>query len=143
MIIMGNSQSVQKINFEDVQYVIKNPETHLLINTLNETQQDCLLPNTTNIIQEELLINKLIKNGNKKINIIIYGTNSNDEKIYKKAQQLTSLGFFNIYVYIGGLFEWLLLQDIYGDKEFPTTKKEIDILKYKPKKILGIQLLEY
>ena len=65
MIIMGNSQSVQKINFEDVQYVIKNPETHLLINTLNETQQDCLLPNTTNIIQEELLINKLIKNGNK------------------------------------------------------------------------------
>jgi len=143
MIIMGNSQSVQKINFEDVQYVIKNPETHLLINTLNETQQDCLLPNTTNIIQEELLINKLIKNGNKKINIIIYGTNSNDEKIYKKAQQLTSLGFFNIYVYIGGLFEWLLLQDIYGEKEFPTTFKQLDLLKFKPIKKLNICLLDY
>ena len=140
---MGNSQSVQKINFEDVQYVIKNPETHLLINTLNETQQDCLLPNTTNITQEELLINKLIKNGNKKINIIIYGTNSNDEKIYKKAQQLTSLGFFNIYVYVGGLFEWLLLQDIYGDKEFPTTSKQLDLLKFKPIKKLNICLLDY
>jgi rhodanese-related sulfurtransferase len=143
MIIMGNSQSVQKINFEDVQYVIKNPETHLLINTLNETQQDCLLPNTTNIIQEELLINKLIKNGNKNINIIIYGTNSNDDKIYKKAQQLTSLGFFNIYVYVGGLFEWLLLQDIYGDKEFPTTFKQLDLLKFKPIKKLNICLLDY
>jgi len=140
---MGNSQSVQKINFEDVQYTIKNPETHLLINTLNETQQDCLLPNTTNIIQEEMLINKLIKNGNKKINIIIYGTNSNDEKIYKKAQQLTSLGFFNVYVYVGGLFEWLLLQDIYGDKEFPTTSKQLDLLKFKGIKKLNICLLDY
>jgi len=37
----------------------------------------------------------------------------------------------NLYVYIGGLFEWLLLQDIYGDEEFPTTSKIIDILKYK------------
>jgi hypothetical protein len=36
-----------------------------------------------------------------------------------------------LYVYIGGLFEWLLLQDIYGDEEFPTTAKIIDILKYK------------
>ena len=29
------------------------------------------------------------------------------------------------------MFEWLLLQDIYGDDEFPTTTKELDILKYK------------
>jgi hypothetical protein len=36
-----------------------------------------------------------------------------------------------------------MLQDIYGDNEFPTSKKEIDILKYKPSKILNIQLLEY
>jgi len=40
------------------------------------------------------------------------------------------LGFLNIYVYLGGIFEWLLLQDIYGDEEFPTTSKIIDILKY-------------
>ena len=140
---MGINQSTQKINFEDVQYTIKNPETHLLINTLNETQQECLLPNTISILQEEMLINKLIKNGNKKINIIIYGANSNDEKIYKKTQQLNSLGFFNVYVYVGGLFEWLLLQDIYGDKEFPTTSKQLDLLKFKPIKKLNICLLDY
>ena len=143
MNIMGNGQTTQKINFEDIQYVIKNPETHLLINTLNETQQECLLPNTVSILQEEMLINKLIKNGNKNVNIIIYGTNANDEKIYKKSQQLTSLGFHNVYIYVGGMFEWLILQDIYGDKEFPTTSKQLDFLKFKPNKKLNICLIDY
>ena len=29
------------------------------------------------------------------------------------------------------MFEWLLLQDIYGYDNFPTTIKELDILKYR------------
>ena len=140
---MGNSQSMQKINYEDVQYVIKNAEAHILINTLNENEQDCLLPNTIGIHKEVELINNLIKQGNKKVRIIVYGRNSNDEKIYTKYNQLTSLGFYNVYIYTGGLFEWLMLQDIYSEKEFPTTKKELDILKFKPNKALNIQLLEY
>ena len=41
------------------------------------------------------------------------------------------------------MFEWLLLQDIYGEKDFPTTKPEMDILKYKPNKGLNVPLLEY
>ena len=139
---MGNSQSIRKINFEDIQYVIKNPEIHLLINTLNEADQDCLIPNTQNIKNEEEIINKLLHNGNKNIKIIIYGRNCNDEKIYIKYHQLTRLGFYNVYIYSGGLFEWLLLQDIYGSNEFPTTKKELDILRFKPNKILNIHLLE-
>ena len=57
--------------------------------------------------------------------------NTNDENIYKKYKQLVSLGVANIYIYPGGLFEWLCLQDIYGEELFPTTKKELDILKYK------------
>jgi len=89
------------------------------------------------------LINKFIKIGNKNVKIIIYGRNCNDEKIYSKYTQLNSLGFYNLYVYCGGLFEWLMLQDIYGRNEFPTTKKELDILKYKPNKILNIQMIEY
>ena len=140
---MGNSQSTQKISYEDVQYVIKNAEAHILINTLNENEQECLLPNTIGIHKEVDLINSLIKHGNKKVRIIVYGRNSNDEKIYTKYNQLTSLGFYNVYIYTGGLFEWLMLQDIYSEKEFPTTKKELDILKFKPNKVLNIQLLEY
>ena len=35
------------------------------------------------------------------------------------------------------------LQNIYGKDEFPTTKEELDILKYKPGKIIGRKLLTY
>ena len=139
---MGASQSIQKISYEDIQFVLKN-QNYMLINTLSEKEQECLLPNTVNINQEEEFINTLIKNGNKQVKIIIYGKNSNDEKIYTKYTQLSGLGFYNIFLYVGGLFEWLLLQDIYGTNDFPTTKKELNLLKYKPNKIFGIQLLEY
>jgi hypothetical protein len=141
---MGNKMSTSiKINYEDVQYVLKNPEGHLLINTLSETEQECLISNTINIKNEENIINSCIKNVRKDIKIIIYGKNCNDENTVNKYNQLTSLGFYNVYIYVGGLFEWLMLQDIYGEKEFPTTKKELDILKYKPHKVLNIPLLEY
>lgn len=140
---MGNNKSMQKINFEDIQYALKNHESHILINTLNENEQDCLLPNTIPASSEEKIINKLIQTGNLNIKIIIYGRNCNDEKIYVKYNQFLSLGFYNIYIYLGGLFEWLLLQDIYGHQDFTTSKKITDILRYKPNKILNISLIEY
>ena len=61
--------------------------------------------------------------------------------IYDKYEQLAKLGFRNIYVYPGGIFEWLCLQDIYSDELFPTTKKELDILKYKPLPVINTLLL--
>jgi hypothetical protein len=140
---MGNNQTIQKVNFEDIQYILKNSENYLLINTLNVNEQDCLIPYTIIALHEESKINQLIKNGNKNIKIVIYGKNCNDDSIYKKYNQLISLGFYNVYLYPGGMFEWISLQDIYGNTEFPTTKKELDILKYKPNKILNISLLEY
>jgi hypothetical protein len=139
---MGNTQSMKKINYEDMQTVIKNPEIYLIINTLSSSDQQCLIINTTLPNDEELIINKFIKE-NKGIRIIIYGRNCNDESINKKYQQLSSLGFYNIFVYLGGLFEWLLLQDIYGAEMFPTTAKELDLLKYKSSQLLKIELLEY
>ena len=140
---MGNTNSMNKINFEDVQFLLNNKDKYILINTLQENEQECLLPNTIAPEKEITLINSVIQNGIKDIKIVIYGKNCNDEKIYKKYNQLTNLGFYNVYLYTGGLFEWLLLQDIYGDKEFPTTKKERDILKFKSRKKMNIPLLEY
>lgn len=141
---MGNTKSSsQKINFEDVQYAIKNHENYLLINTLNENIQNCLIINTVPAENEVAIVNKLMSNGNKNINIIVYGMNANDEKIYQKQDQLYSLGFYNVYIYVGGMFEWLLLQDIYGASEFQTTSKQLDILKYKSPKCLNVGLLEY
>ena len=129
---MGTQMSsMNKVSFEDLQWFIKgNPNNYLLINTLDPTEQECLIKETLPINQEVETINKL---KNKKTHIIIYGRNSNDETIYKKYEQLVGLGFTNVSIYVGGLFEWLCLQDIYGDDEFETTKKELDILKYKPK----------
>jgi len=141
---MGNKASSSiKINFEDIQYIIHQPDGHLLINTLENDKQDCLIKGTLKSDKEETIINSLISSGNKGIKIIVYGKNCNDEKLYNKYNQLTSLGFYNVYIYVGGLFEWLMLQDIYGDHEFPTTKKEIDILRFKPNKALNIPLLQY
>jgi hypothetical protein len=139
---MGNTQSMKKINYEDMQSVIKNPEIYLIINTLPPSEQQCLIVNTTLASDEEILINKFMKE-NKSIRIIIYGKNCNDESINKKYQQLYSLGFYNLFVYLGGMFEWLMLQDIYGKDLFPTTKKELDLLKYKSNQLLNIGLLEY
>jgi hypothetical protein len=58
--------------------------------------------------------------------------NCNDETVTEKMIQLKKLGLSDVFIYRGGLFEWMLLQDIYGEKEFPTTKRELDILRFKP-----------
>jgi len=125
---MGNNQSIRKINFEDMQKAISNK--YIIINTLNESKQECLILNTIPSDEEEKIINESIKQ-NLHTNIVIYGENSQDDKIITKYYQLQKLGFVNIYIYIGGLFEWLLLQDIYDSDLFPTNSKEIDILKFK------------
>jgi Rhodanese-like domain len=126
-----------------MQSVCKNPEIYLLINTLPDSEQGCLIVGTVNAAQEEKLINRYVQTTNKNIQIIIYGRNCNDETSEKKYQQLVSLGFTNVHIYSGGLFEWLMLQDIYGGDEFPTTTKQLDFLKYKPTQRLNVGLLTY
>ena len=59
--------------------------------------------------------------------------NQSPMHIYKKYTQLVELGFTNVYIYPGGMFEWMLLQEIYSDEHFITTIKDLDILKFKPK----------
>ena len=124
-----------------IQTAYKNPEIYLLMNTLPLSEQTCLILNTLTPQKEETLMNRYL-NSNKNIRIIIYGRNSNDETIYKKYNQLINLGFTNVYLYLGGIFEWLLLQDIYGFDDFPTTSRQLDILKYKPEQKLNISYIE-
>lgn len=138
---MGNQNSsvVQKINFEDLQYAIKRKD--IIINTLPIDEQSILINGTINIERETEMFNAFIKSGEYDKQIIIYGKNSNDPSIFKRYEQLISLGFNRVFVYTGGLFEWMLLQDIYGEELFPTTKKILDILLFKPSKILNIKYL--
>lgn len=133
MLTMGNTNSVKKINFEDMQDMIADNKT-ILVNTLDISKQECLIKRTIPAVDEVDIINELIKT-NYTNRVVIYGMNAADESIVRKYNQLTKLGLTNVVVYPGGLFEWLLLQDIYGMEDFPTTKKELDILKYKGKKM--------
>lgn len=130
---MGNTQSIRKANFEDVQRVIsgQNSPDALLINTLPVFEQKCLIKNTIIAENEETIVNNLLKR-DKHVLIIVYGKNNYAEDVILKYRKLVSHGFENVFVYAGGLFEWLLLQDIYGNISFPTTSNELDILKFIP-----------
>lgn len=139
---MGSTQSVsRKVNFEDIQYLLNKTNEYILINTLDKKDQDCLIKNTILIQDEEKTINHFMKN-KIDIHIIIYDKNANVPNLMEKYEQLIGLGFTNVYIYPGGLFEWLCLQDIYGVDDFPTTKKERDILKYKGKSAFTSYLLK-
>lgn len=142
---MGNTNSCSKVNYEDMQDCVQSGNSNnkpcLIINTISPERQSCLILNTVSIESEEKMVNDWLRQ-NAGVNIVIYGENANDDKIYEKYNQLKNLGFSNVFIYPGGLFEWLLLQDIYGEEEFPTTSKELDILKFKPKRGMGQLLLE-
>jgi hypothetical protein len=139
---MGNKQMTKtKINFQDLKYSFQHKEKYIIINVLDHTEQNCLIKNTLSWENEEKTINELLIQ-NKLINIIIYGKNCNDEKVITKYNQLIALGFHNVYLYYGGLFEWLLLQDIYGFENFPTIGKCNDILNYQSNPTFNIYRIE-
>jgi hypothetical protein len=137
---MGNQVSlVPKVSYEDIQMVVyRNSHVQhstLLINTLPSTLQHCLIKTTLDIRFEERVVNALIHKS-PDIMIIVYGKNSNDITILHKYDQLVKLGFTNVHIYTGGIFEWMLLHEIYGKELFKITKYEIDILRYRPKSVL-------
>lgn len=126
----------KKISFEDMQHIIANPKEYIILNTLLSNEQHCLIKNTISYQTEEKTINEYLNQYDFTPKFIIYGRNTNDETVETKSKQLSGLGFQDVYLYMGGMFEWLLLQDIYGIDEFPTTNKFLDILYYKPNAIL-------
>lgn len=131
---MGNSNSSYDISFEDMLYSIKNNYTILTTLTINECEN--IIQGTVTPNKEEDLINKLIDNYELNEPIIIYGKNTCDMEVMIKYKNLKTFGFTNIFIYRGGMFEWMMLQDIYGNDVFITTKNELDILKFKPQDIL-------
>lgn len=136
---MGAQQSINKINFEDVKYAL-GKEDYIFVNTLPSNKQTCLISGTIHADDETVVLNKYLKE-NISIKIIVYGENCCDSRVEAKYNQLRSLGFFYVYLYSGGLFEWLLLQDIYGTDVFKTTCEELDHLKYRGVAQFGIKRL--
>ena len=137
--LMNQKKDGVNANFEDVQTYIRTcggprgggrMSEFVLISTLGESEQHCLIRQTYSVEDERDIITKHLKN-TRDLKILIYGKNAADVSVDKKLKQLRDLGFSHVYVYKGGLFEWLLLQDIYGADEFPTTCQELDLIKYR------------
>ena len=132
---MGNADSkIRTANFDNIK-----ENTYILIHVMDETDQSVLIKGTLTIEKEITILNSLLSaSKQRETNIIIYGKNTDDfHKVMRRYKQLCDLGF-NAFVYIGGLFEWLLLQEIYGMSEFPIefSYKQtgfLDILKFAPR----------
>lgn len=135
------SNTYNKISFENIVSVIKNFENDggdstqppiLIINTLPIHEQSYLIQYTIACDVEEDIINESLQTCKNKI--IIYGKNNMDKTMERKYSQLLTLGYLerNICIYYGGLFEWSLLRDIYGEDTFKTVGKSTDPLEYKP-----------
>ena len=130
----STSQNI-RIGFEDVVFARAHPDKYTFIHTLPSNKQSYLITGTLTAEEEEAFMNTLLTQyQSDPPAIILYGKNATDETPYKKHTQLRTLGISNVWVYSGGLFEWALLQDVYGEKEFPTTQKDTDILKWRPEK---------
>ena len=128
---MGNIYSTySSYDFDVISNKIITDYDMVLINTMPDTQQGCLIRNTIKANKETEFINELFKI-NKKKEIIIYGKNHRDLKIIEKYNQLKKLGFTNVHIYFGGLFEWLLLKEYYGEINFPIDGKMGEITQYK------------
>jgi len=130
---MGNlldySDQIEHINFEQLKKLLIPDDNTLIINTMPLDRQQCLLPETINADLETEIINDILEKGiSKNKTLVIYGLNHTDKTVFKKAIQLNKLGFGKVKIYLGGMFEWLLLQDVYGKEEFATTGKALDIL---------------
>ena len=136
---MGNAPSARKINFEDMQDAMKDDKS-VIISTLPESMQRCLIVGTIPASEEVQILNTILSEGGSRP-IVVYGMNAADDSIVSKYNQLVSLGYANVRVYPGGMFEWLLLQDIYGSDTFRTTTAELDILRYKGKKNGSVLML--
>ena len=132
----NNKKDYKCIGFEDIK-VINDIDNYVLINTLKNDNQDILIKHFINR-KRESIINEIISNYKVPDKpVIIYGKNCCDLTVNKKFDQLVNLGLKDVYIYYGGLFEWLLLNEIYGNDEFPLNKTEnIDLLRFRPAAVI-------
>ncbi len=121
---------VERITYEEVQTALRDSQG-FVVSTLPAAEQSCLIHRTLTPAEEERRLNACLKKAESHRDIVVYGRNAVDASAENKCRQLTGLGFTSVRLYPGGLFEWALLQDIYGSDLFPTTRPCVDPLRFK------------
>ncbi len=112
---MGQTSSYPICSFQELQERQKNKGRNdfILLNTLPLSKQQYLIQGTIPGADESKQVNDYLYK-NKQIPIILYGLDCRDNTVISKFAQLKTLGFINVSIYRGGLFEWALLQEVYG-----------------------------
>jgi hypothetical protein len=133
-----NTSQNKCVGFEDIKKIISCPKKeYLLINTMDADSQDVTIKSTLECDKEETTVNNVLNDYRvPDMPIVVYGKNCADMSVEKKREQLIGFGLKDVFIYYGGLFEWLLLNELYGDEEFPLQGNKcgnhVDILKYRP-----------
>lgn len=119
---MGNAQSAAGSN-ERITLIgpntITNPTAPLLLLAAPSVDtQPWRIHGTLSADEEERQINRLVERGSKNEDrpkhIVYYGLNSTDTSPETQARKLMSHGL-EASVYRGGLFEWVLLRELFGE----------------------------
>jgi hypothetical protein len=139
--LFGNwGQKQYKIGFEEMHRAIRSPRDYCVIHTMPVGEQDCLVLGTVKAEEEVSRIDGILEktgSSSSATKIVVYGRNNVDETVEKKYRQLIGLGLTEVYVYVGGMFEWVLLQELYGEDNFPTVGRCKDLLRFKPGIMVG------
>jgi len=125
----ATSSTPPLVSFTDIEhYVLKQPASAKNVPcTLITTMAEPIITGTVAVKEEEDAVTSAPKDAL----IIVYGRNSCDTSVFRKYEQLRVLKYTNVAIYLGGAFEWCLLQDVYGAEAFPTAAA-CDLLKFAP-----------
>ena len=101
----------------------------LLFNGLKKQYHSCVIPGTI----PYPAMRKVIKNMEEEDIAVVYCANYSCNASHKFAEK--KLGHLEtVYIYSGGVFEWLLLQKKYGKKKYPTSGDcDIENMKHREK----------
>jgi rhodanese-related sulfurtransferase len=101
----------------------------LLFNALKKDYHSCVIPGTI----PYTVMKKVIKNMKEEDIVVVYCANYSCNLSHKFAEK--KLGHLEtVYIYSGGVFEWLLLQKKYGKKKYPSSEDcDIDNMQHREK----------
>ena len=129
----GSKDVVKVIGFEDM--LVLHKTKVVLLNTMERANQACLIRGTVHADDEETTMNAMLTSTDPSVTdrlVVVYGRHYLDPKPMEKARALRVMGLSRLLVYRGGLFEWLLLQEVFGHDQFPTQGACTDLLLYRP-----------
>ncbi len=116
--------------------------TYCLINTLPEHRQDCVIAHTLPCAEEEATLNRWLSRWEVHRPIVIYGQHAGDATIYRKYNQCVAVGFEQVFVYLGGMMEWMLLRSVSEQSahEYRIRGETVSFLRFSPSRKFRMRL---